>query len=199
MAVEGVILAAGFSSRANGFKPEFELDGKTLIENCVISLSSVCERILVVGGHRIDRLRDILTDYGNVEIIFNKNYELGMFSSVLEGARNVQGDSFFLLPGDYPRISSDTFNKMLLVDGDIIIPSYHGQKGHPVLFKKHLTDELLSYPEDSTLRDYIHSKGFKVLEVNDQYILKDVDTREDYELLKKGLQPRNPLEFSSGS
>jgi CTP:molybdopterin cytidylyltransferase MocA len=40
-------------------------------------------------------------------------------------------------------------------------------------------------PENATLRDFIHSRWSNAVEVDDEGILLDIDTDEDYECIKK--------------
>ena len=180
MDIEGIVLAAGFSSRMKKFKMEMLLDGKTLIERSVESLDKVCSRIIVVAGYKIERIREILKDYENVEVVFNKEFEKGMFSSVKTGIARIKTEKFFLLPGDIPFVGQDVFKKLLSQKGDIIIPVFKGRKGHPVLINSSLIDEILEEPEDSNLKLFINKKGLTTVAVQDKAILIDIGTEEDY-------------------
>lgn len=106
--VEGVIIAAGFSSRAGGWKMAFNIGGITVIERCVLGMVQNCSRIFVIGGSRFYLLQELLPKqkYPMVELIFNRNYHQGMFSSVLTGFRQVRESRFYFIPGDYPLVSS---------------------------------------------------------------------------------------------
>jgi hypothetical protein len=63
----GVVLAAGLSTRAGRFKMELPLGDRTLIEHTVLGMREVVRRVVVVGGHRIERLREILRGYDRVD------------------------------------------------------------------------------------------------------------------------------------
>ena len=78
----GVILAAGFSSRAETFKMTLKFGENTVIENTIIKMSKYCSKIIVVGGYKIERLNFLSDKYDFVELIFNENYKDGMYSSV---------------------------------------------------------------------------------------------------------------------
>ncbi|MBW4828102.1 MAG: nucleotidyltransferase family protein [Clostridiaceae bacterium] len=181
MNIEGIILAGGLSTRARTNKLLLNIGGKTLIERCILGMYDVCSKIIVVGGHRVEEISDILSLYNKVELIYNNNYLDGMFSSVIKGISNISGEKFFLIPGDYPAIKKRTYEEMLKLDEDIIIPVYNGRRGHPLLMKSYLIDELLENPCYNTLRDFIDEKGFNSVSVNDPGILMDIDTIEDYQ------------------
>lgn len=178
--MEGVILAAGFSSRAGSYKMALEINGETVIERCVKGMYCICSRIIVVVGYKAQVIKEILDEYPKVEIVYNRDYEEGMFSSVKEGFKYVQQDRFFFIPGDYPLVNKKVYKTLSDVSGDIIIPTYNGRKGHPVLISRNIAEELLRNKEFTNLRDFINYKGFIAVPVEDEGILIDIDTSEDY-------------------
>ena len=181
MKVEGIVLAAGFSSSAGTYKMAWLLEGKPLIHHTIDSMASFCSRIIVVGGHNIERLMELTRCYVKVQVVFNENYSSGMFTSVKEGIKHLKDDKFFLIPGDCPLVKRETFRQLLHARGDIVIPKYRGRKGHPVLMESSLKEEILREPDDSNLRDFIRRKGYETIEVEDRGILVDIDTWEDFE------------------
>ena len=180
MKIEGIILAAGLSTRTGTNKMILDIKGKTVIERCIMGMYDLCSRIIIVGGHRIDDIKDILDIYPKVELIYNPDYLNGMFSSVKKGLIHVVGNRFFLIPGDYPAISKKTYEKMLEIDEDIVVPVHNGKKGHPLLMKTYLVEELLKDDSLCTLREFVSKKGFTSVDVNDCGILMDIDTLADY-------------------
>ncbi len=67
----------------------------------------------------------------------------------------------------------------------IIVPLYKGKRGHPSLFPKPVIDEVFN---GLNLRDIINrdSSRIRILSVDDEGVILDMDTREDYEkILKK--------------
>jgi len=184
MSVDGVILAAGFSERTGQFKPMLDLGGKPILERCIDSMTPVCNRIFIVGGYNFDKIKELACHLPNVTIVKNDVFELGMFSSVKTGIREIKAERFFIIPGDQPLVHIATYQKMLAVDTDIVIPRYKGKKGHPVLFRRHLIEEIIAMPDTAILRDFIHSKKVTIVDVDDPGIGMDVDSLEDYEIVK---------------
>ncbi|HBE80641.1 MAG TPA: molybdopterin-guanine dinucleotide biosynthesis protein A [Firmicutes bacterium] len=179
--IEAVVLAAGYSSRAGAFKPGLDLGGKTVIERCLEGMLPLCDRVIVVGGYQIERLYQILAQYPSVEIVLNRRYVEGMFSSVKVGMSQAKAERILFTPGDHPLISQEVCRSLLRVDGDIVIPTFNGRKGHPVLLTRQIAQEILLENDDSNLRDYIQKKGYQTLAVTDEGILIDLDTKEDYQ------------------
>lgn len=176
---EAIILAAGLSSRAGCFKMEINVGGKPLLARQIELFSQLCERIIVVGGYQIERIRRITDTYPNVVLAHNRNYEDGMFSSVQCGVRQAQ-DSFFLTPGDYPFLGLEVLQKILQHSGPVRIPVFKGRKGHPVFIESQLIEPLLQYKADSNLREFIGEQRVALVPVEDEAILFDIDTVDDY-------------------
>ncbi|WP_010236993.1 nucleotidyltransferase family protein [Clostridium arbusti] len=185
MKIEGIVLAAGFSSRAGTFKMGLDFNGRTVIERCVGVMKRYCSKVYVVGGYRIEIIEEILKDYRDVEVVFNEDFKDGMFSSVKVGIEKLKGDKFFLTPGDYPAVKGETYESLLTADKDIVVPTFQGRKGHPILINTEVAREILNDDQYSNLKEFTVSKGFSIVEVLDRGILQDIDTINDYkELLK---------------
>jgi molybdenum cofactor cytidylyltransferase len=127
-----------------------------------------------------------------VEVVFNPRYTEGMFTSVQEGVKHVKSQWFFLTPGDYPLLTKEIYQKLLDARSGssqcVFIPVFKGRKGHPILVKSDLVKDLLKEPDDSNLRKFIDRKGFEPVEVDDDGILVDIDTMEDYLRIKTKLE-----------
>lgn len=185
MSVDAVILAAGYSSRVGDFKPGLDLYGKSILQRCIESMSELCDNIIVVGGHQHEIICDLVKDIPKVKAVKNENFELGMFSSIRRGIKEVTSDHFFIMPGDQPVVKRETFEFLLKKKADIVIPRYKCKKGHPPLFDSKLIVEILSWVDTEILRNYIHGKEKVIIvDVDDPGIGLDVDTAEDYEKIK---------------
>lgn len=185
MAVDAVVLAAGLSSRAGTYKMALDIHGKTVIERCIEGMYDICENIIVVGGYKLENIITILSKYEKVHVFFNKDYELGMFSSVKEGIRHVKEEKFFFTPGDYPLVSIEVYETLLRASGEIIIPTYGGRNGHPILINSNYISGILEENIYSNLREFIVSKEVTKIGVNSNSILMDIDTIEDYRKILK--------------
>lgn len=189
MSVDGVVLAAGRSTRAGTNKMLLDLDGQSLIAKCVAGLSGPCKRVIVVGGHRFDELKHALEGYPAIELVFNKLYDQGMYSSVREGLRHSTAERVFVTPGDCPLIGRRIYEEMLLMESDLAVPVYNGRTGHPVLMKRRVVQELLMDSHCGTLREFIRVKGYDPYSAPGPEVLVDLDTPEDYQSVLKGLLP----------
>jgi molybdenum cofactor cytidylyltransferase len=184
MRFEAVILAAGLSSRAKTFKMELKIGEKSLLERCILAFIEHCDRVIVVGGYQYEKIKRITDKFKNVELVINYNYEEGMFSSVKEGIKTIKAERFFLTPGDYPFISKDVIAKLMEEKSKITIPTFNGKKGHPIIIDSSLIPEILKEKNSYNLRDFTIKQGYEIVEVEDDGIIYDVDTMDDYKKIK---------------
>ena len=159
---------------------ELPLGDRAIIQRAVESMYEVVDHILVVVSWNAARVRQLLAGYEKARIVENPNYQAGMFSSVQAGVAGVCAPCFFLLPGDTPLVSRETYRRLLQATGEIRIPVHLGRKGHPVLMSSRLIPEILGLPREMTLRDFVARKGYSAIDVDDEGVVTDVDTLEDY-------------------
>ena len=193
MKCDAVVLAAGYSSRTGTNKMTLTIDNKAILERVIETLLIVCDKIIVVGGHNYNSIKLITDKYRNVKLIENTEYRLGMFSSVKCGVSEMTGD-FFLIPGDYPLVKQTTYQALLKGKGDFIVPEYNGRRGHPVLIKKKLIESINEEPIESNLKVFRDKCNTEFIQVNDEGILIDLDTMEDFEKIKIIIGRRNQIE-----
>ena len=83
--IAAVILAGGYSSRMQQFKPLLPLHGSTVIESVIRNFQQAgIQAITVVAGHNAEALRRGVERLG-VRVVFNPHYAEGMYSSVVAG------------------------------------------------------------------------------------------------------------------
>jgi len=196
--IAALVLAAGFSSRAPGFKPLLPLGDGTVIEATVRSLRrGGVDNIIVVIGYRTSEIIPELNRL-DVRYVFNKDYEKGMFSSVIAGVSSISShaEAFFLLPGDMPLVRSHTvrtlWNAYHRVSAKVIYPVFLTQRGHPPLISAQCCPAIASWtrPEGlSSLLALYEDQSYEV-ETADEGILMDIDSPEDYTIVAERFQHR---------
>lgn len=185
MDTDVVILAAGFSSRAQGFKMEMTIDGKAILNHVIDAFYPICNNIIIVGGYQIERVGLLVEQYHDkVQLVYNKDYVKGMFSSVKEGIAHVKNSEFFLTPGDYPLITTEICMRLLEYRGEIVKPKYGNRGGHPILLPSDYIDEILREDENSNLKLFMDKKKIREIQIEDESIVLDVDTPLDYQFIQ---------------
>lgn len=190
--VNGLILAAGLSSRMGDFKPLMPLHEKTLIENAIDSLLlSGVGQVVVVLGHRGKELETILRSRyigDSILTVYNHDYATtDMFTSIRVGLSVMPPcDAFFLLPGDMPVVAKETFlavYRAMPQDGTAItFPTLEGYRKHPPLISADLIPEIMAYRGEGGLRGFwqLHPDLIKTVAVDDIGCWTDLDTFEQY-------------------
>ena len=116
-----------------------------------------------------------------------------MKASVLAALQHLEGeatgqDVWLLAPADMPTLSPDVIKKLLQAArqsfGTILIPTANGRRGHPVLFRWPMAAAVATLAADQGVNELL--RQFPVTEVpcQDEAILADVDTPEDYRRLR---------------
>jgi molybdenum cofactor cytidylyltransferase len=177
---QGIILAAGFSSRAQANKLLFEIQGVSLIEHAIQGMKPFVSQIIVVTGHYSKDIEQRLSNDPTVRCMYHADYAKGMFSSIKAGVFVVDED-FFILPGDCPFVQKDTYRMLLQGTGLIRVPSFHQRRGHPIWFDHTLKEKILEEPIDSSLKQFRNRYDFETIDVMDQHILDDIDTLLDFQ------------------
>ena len=186
-ATGAVLVAAGLSSRMEAFKPMLPFGRSTISIHIVTMLKDMgIAPIVVVTGYRGDELQQHLS-FTDVRFIKNERFrETQMFDSVRLGIGAVCKDCerLMILPVDLPAIMPDTIRQQMMIDAPIIRTTCHGEPGHPVMLWSQVAEMLCGYQGDGGLRGAEHS-GIAItnLEVEDEGIYRDMDTREQYQEL----------------
>ncbi len=181
---EGIILAAGYASRAQANKLLFLHKDQALIDYAIQGMKPFVSHIYVVTGHYDIDIENHLKDLSYVTCVKNPLYHEGMFSSVQSGVEMTTED-FFIHPGDCPFVSETTYQALLKGTKQIRVPTYKQRKGHPLFVAKELKEALLSEPRDSTLKAFRDRYDVEMIENNDPNMLFDIDTPADLDRLKK--------------
>lgn len=177
-----IVPAAGRSSRMGRWKPALPFGESTIIETVVAAALPVCKRVILVGGFRADELAAIFRGMPSVVFVENTNWSTGMFSSLRCAAGHIQTDRFFITPGDMPWITPAIYIALKNAPlADVVSPTFGGHRGHPVLLRRAVAEEMLrSDPATGVMREIIG----RFLSINipwdDDTILRDVDTPQEY-------------------
>ncbi|MEH7334523.1 nucleotidyltransferase family protein [Neobacillus drentensis] len=186
--MEAIILAAGYSTRANAFKMTLPLGRMTILEQTVSKFEGVCSRVIIVAGYQAEIIQEEVAklssknDYSfQIQFVYNKEFQQGMFSSIQRGCKEVNAPDFFITPGDCPLVKKETVQLLAKQKGNVVIPSYHYKGGHPIRLSSEVRQKILKTNPGSNLRVVLGGYEKTYLNVEDPGILMDIDTIEDYQ------------------
>ncbi|MCX6656306.1 MAG: nucleotidyltransferase family protein [Candidatus Bathyarchaeota archaeon] len=189
MKTAAVVLAAGKSSRMGVNKLLLEVEGKTVLDRLLESLTQTVDEVIVVIGYNPDSIMKIAKAH-DVLVAYNPDYEKGMTTSFQAGLNVVKGaDAVFLVLGDQLGLRPEFLKRMLAALEDlpgalIVSPIYNGNRGHPVLFSEQLFSEILSHK--GTLKEVVdnHVDAHVSIE-GDKWSTIDFDTPDDFNRAKR--------------
>jgi len=186
-----ILLAAGLSVRMKSSKPLLDFGGMPLLSRLLEECrQSLVDAVVVVLGHEKERILEQV-DFSGAQVVENPNYKSGQtssFQSALE-AMDPGTEAFLNLPVDHPLVTRKEIDALIQAyrnrqdSSRIFIPTFEGQEGRPVLFEISLRQEILALDPDEPVNGIIEKfrDSISHVPVVNPYILRDMDTWEDYQ------------------
>lgn len=152
----------------------------------------------VVLGHEAEQIRQ-RAGLSQADVVINPRYLEGQLSSLQAVIRHLSEwggpvSGLLVCLVDHPLIDRTTVRHMTKAFAagthPIIIPTYGGRRGHPVIFSRALFPELMDAPPEQGAKAVVWKAPERVLELetdNDE-ILVDIDTPEKYAELCRRLR-----------
>jgi molybdenum cofactor cytidylyltransferase len=198
--VSAVILAAGSSTRFAGETPKqlTVIDGSSMVRRIAqAAAQSKASEVIVVTGFQQARVAAEVKGLATVAV-YNRRFQQGLSTSVKTGlwAVSDRSSAVLFIPCDQPHL--DTASLDLLVEayrrgrGSILVPSYRGRRGSPVLFDRKFFAELAAIGGDEGGRQVLLRHPAEVVEIElpGEAPLHDFDTVEELEALVGTGSPR---------
>ncbi len=192
-----VILAGGESRRMGAPKALLpNRDGKTFVEHLieVTRHPRVGFTRIVIGAHA-DEISQKLRDWSSATVV-NSKWQQGQLSSIQAGVRSLpagETGGMILCPVDHPLITADLVARLIAAfdasGKQIALPKYRGRRGHPLIFRSSLYDELLVASPEIGARQVVwaHSADILEMETNVEGVVLNLN---DPETLKRALENR---------
>ena len=174
-------------------KPLVQVGGTTMLERVLATLrGSRVDETVVVLGHSAQLIQERIA-FGAAKCVVNSSYLEGVASSIQTGLSSIRRDAeaALIVLADQPFLKPQTID--LLIQEyrrgrcQIIIPTYQGFRGNPVLLEGSLFGELATLTGDMGCRAIFgkHASEIVTLPVEDAGILVDLDTAEDVQRLEQ--------------
>ena len=186
--IAAILLAAGQSKRMideNKLSKKFQ--NTPLINHSIKNiLSSHIDELIIVVGYQKEIIETLVEKNNKIKIIFNKNFKTGMASSIKVGLSLLsrKTESFFICLGDMPMINKKIYNQLISYKNkkDIIVPTYNGIQGNPVLFPKFMKPSIMSINGDVGAKKILEQNKEKILKVkiDDINITRGFNTKNDF-------------------
>ena len=189
--ISGLILGAGASERLGQPKQLLPFGGTTLLGWVIAQAQGATglDELVVVLGRAADQIRQRV-DFGSAKVVENPVFGEGCASSYRAGigALDPKSEGIMIILGDQPEIKPDVIDRAAEEwrqgQSQIALCSYHGRKGHPMIFAKPLFDQLLGLHGDKAAWKLVDANPDLVQEIEfDLPFPEDVNTWDDFERL----------------
>jgi molybdenum cofactor cytidylyltransferase len=186
--ISAILLGAGESRRMGVDKLLLPWGGKTVLDRCFETLlRSEVQELVVVLGIRNERVTNLFQGR-KIKVVVNPYSNRGMSTSIRRGLQIIRPSCHGILIalGDQPLLKTRTVNVLIHAfekgKAGIIVPSFQGRRGHPVIFHRRYKKELLDLRGDVGGRSIIerYPEDVRVVPVKSIGVVKDVDTWQDY-------------------
>ncbi len=196
MKTGAVIAAAGVPGGFSSYDTMENVDAADMIRRMIFSFrrAGVAD-IVVVTGYKAEETERKLKKLG-VVFLRSPSYETEQlidyaargFSYLRHSCRRI-----FFCPAENPLFTEETIRLMLEQKAPVVIPSYEGKKGHPVLADSDLTDRIAAYRGDRGLKGAIDASGVQVvvLPVGDGGVIASARREKEFELIAEKQFPQD--------
>ncbi|MCK0191084.1 nucleotidyltransferase family protein [Arenibacter sp. F20364] len=191
-----LIMAAGTSSRMKAIKQLLPWEDSTFIGNALKNAqNSKASNVLTVLGAYTHEIKEV-TDFSGTACVHNPNWKMGLGNSIAWGTKQLleqdQGyDGILVMLTDQPLIDVPYLNTLIDTFSNsqhtIVATQYDNRVGVPAIFGKIHFEALLELNSDFGARDIIKTKLKDVLSISADGKELDIDTKEEYEKVRRGL------------
>jgi len=170
--IAALILAAGESRRMGRPKALIPYQGLTFVEHLLAAtrLPRIGETRVVLGAGAAE-IRGRLP-VRDSQIVVNADWESGPLSSIWAGLRSLPDSGIegaLICPVDHPLVTLRLIGGLVAAfdrsGKAIVLPTFLGRRGHPVLFASRLFGELMMAPLDVGARAVVRAHRAEIEEV----------------------------------
>ena len=190
--IVGVILAGGSSSRLGRPKQLLSLGERPVLAHTLAhALAADLDGVIVVLGYEATTVQARI-DFAGAQVVINDDYREGQSTSLRAGlaALPPDADAALFILGDQPLIGATVHDALIAArratGAPIVMPTYEGVRGNPVLIASALFPELAGVTGDQGARGVIraHKDAVHEVPIPGPPPTDDLDTEEDYAQLQ---------------
>jgi molybdenum cofactor cytidylyltransferase len=184
--MEGLILAAGASSRLGEAKQLLVYQGQSLLERSIRLAFSVCQGVTVCLGAEVDEsiriIENLQKEFSHLTYVQVKHWEKGMGESLAVGLKAVAiSQDVLVLLCDLPFLTSSHLKNLtsLANPARAIVASFQGVNSPPVLIPAALRPLFNHWSGDQGLGKFWRQNPMlcEIVHFSDKF--RDVDVPED--------------------
>ena len=158
------------------------LGAGTLLDACINNALASCKRVILVVGANGQELILRFSNCPDITTTVNPMAELGLFSSIQCGLKQIKHAYAFIAHGDMPCLSPEIYQAVWQARGEhAVLPTFEGRNGHPVLLPKEMAQRMSAVPPEGSAKNWLLQNRHQFLPLDNPGILLDIDTPEQYQ------------------
>ncbi|HJN38926.1 MAG TPA: nucleotidyltransferase family protein [Chloroflexota bacterium] len=176
-----LVLAAGASSRMGSPKALLDWGGESLLAHQLRLLGELpFADVLVMLGHDEPEISGTTSELHDAHVAYNARHIAGRSSSIRFGAQILREIGSILIVNVDQPLSRGLLGDLLggaveNREAPILVPAFEGRRGHPVLIRRPIFDELALIEEETEgLKGIMHrapDRRLPILTLNDHSVL----------------------------
>jgi len=174
-----VLLAAGKSTRTSSMKQLYKIGDEYLINVQIKKLLAYGYEVLVVLGHRYEEVLSVLDK--RVEVVYNREYERGMFSSVQSVFRESKAEQFLFCHTDRPIADKEVYEKMIECKSDVAVAFCCEKKAPPIMMRSVVKEQILNAKEHRLDEWVLAFRKLEFVKVHDEKIHHNANSDRELE------------------
>ena len=163
-------------------KPLLQVGAIPIVRRIVITYQQVgVFPIVVVVGGDDEELKRVLSPLGVIFLKHEQERPPELMDSVRTGLHYLQGkcSRVVFTPVNVPMFTPDTLQALLDTAGEIVIPSWQGRGGHPIVLADEMIPRILGYAGENGLRGALECLPRTWVDVPDRGILASAHDEEE--------------------
>lgn len=187
-----VILTGGESRRMGSPKALLPYQGRTFLEHLVevTDHPRIGVRRVVTGASHAEIIRRVKLP--PEVVVMNRSWQKGQLSSIraaIESLRATETEGMLVALVDHPLVTCAVVEALVAAfdrsPRAIVLPTWHGRRGHPVIFPAQLYVELYAAPDEVGARAVVWAHKNEVVEVptEEEGVVLDIDDRATFDKL----------------
>ena len=162
-------------------------------------LGSSINELIIILGYENKIIKNLIENHNKIKFVYNESFKNGISSSIKIGLKHISknAEAFFICHGDMPKVNQNIYNKLIKArykynkklssefKREIIIPTYEGLEGNPILFSKFMKEKIINIKGDFGAKKIIELNEKKVLRIpfKNEGVTLDYDTQEDFDFI----------------
>jgi len=185
-----IILAGGHSSRMGSPKSWLRINNDTFCNQIVSTYFNygITDITVILNEKHATKEweKELKMVSQKATIVINPYPNNGRLFSIYLGLKSVKNNSVFIHNVDHPFIDVEVLKQLEnnINTAEVIIPSYLGKGGHPVLITENVINEIsTNYQGYKSLKEALGFFTKKHIDVNSNSILNNINTPQHFEAL----------------